>query len=52
MWVAKKIYERHIHLKEFLMAIGIKEKMAPKGACKMECVTGDKSFATMKKACR
>lgn len=45
---AEKIYERHVLLTEFLMAIGVDEETATKDACKIEHVISDKSFEMIK----
>ena len=42
--IAKKIYERHILLKQFLMAIGVDEETASEDACKMEHIISDRTF--------
>lgn len=46
--VAKKIYERHTVLKQFLMTLGVDGETASEDACKMEHVISDKSFAAIK----
>ena len=49
LFVAKKIYERHTVLTEFLVSIGVDEDTASEDACKMEHCISDTSFAAMKK---
>lgn len=46
--VAKKIYERHVFLSEYLMAIGVPEDIAVEDACRMEHVISETSFSLMK----
>ena len=46
--VAKKIYERHTLLSDFLVRLGVDEKTAAEDACKMEHVISDESFAALK----
>lgn len=47
--IAKKIYERHTLLTQFLMRLGVDEKTASEDACKMEHIISDTSFAAIKK---
>ncbi len=47
--VAKKIYERHTILTEFLLKIGVSEKTAAFDACKMEHDISDESLNAIKK---
>ena len=47
--VAKKIYERHTLLCEFLTAIGVDEQTANDDACKIEHVISDSTFEAIKK---
>lgn len=47
--VAKKIYERHTVLSQFLMNLGVDEKTATDDACKIEHDISDKSFKAIKK---
>ena len=46
--IAKKIYERHTLLTQFLMRLGVDEETAAADACRMEHVISDKSFEAMK----
>ena len=47
--VAKKIYDRHTLLCDFLMRLGVDEDTAAEDACKMEHVISDKSFEAIKR---
>ena len=47
--IAKKIYERHTVISEFLCSIGVDEQTAAEDACRIEHVISDKSFAELKK---
>jgi len=47
--VARKIYERHTLIKDFLIALGVDEKTASEDACKIEHVISDESFEAMKR---
>ena len=42
--IAKKIYERHILLTEFLKTLGVDPKTAESDACKMEHILSDETF--------
>jgi Mn-dependent DtxR family transcriptional regulator len=46
--VAKKIYERHVVIKNMLVSLGIDEETATEDACRIEHVISDKSFAAIK----
>lgn len=46
--IAKKIYERHTTLTEFLIRLGVDEETATEDACKMEHDISDKSFEALK----
>lgn len=46
--LAEKIYERHLFLTQFLMAIGVDEKIAAEDACRMEHAMSEESFAKLK----
>ena len=46
---AKKIYERHQILHEFLMKIGVSEETADKDACKIEHIVSDETIEAIKK---
>lgn len=47
--VAKHIYERHVFLSNYLMAIGVPEEIAAEDACRIEHVISQESFERMKK---
>lgn len=47
--VAKKIYERHTMLTDFLIRLGVSEKTAAEDACKMEHDISDETFEAMKR---
>ncbi len=47
--VAKKIYERHTIITDFLTALGVNEATAAEDACKMEHIISDLSFEAIKK---
>lgn len=47
--VAKKIYERHTLITEFLIKIGVDPDTATNDACKIEHVISDESFNALKK---
>lgn len=47
--VAKKIYERHTLLTEFLIRLGVDKETAAEDACKMEHDISDKSFEAIKR---
>lgn len=46
--VAKKIYERHTTLTEFLIHLGVSEETASADACKMEHDISDETFNALK----
>lgn len=46
--VAKKIYERHTLLTDFLIKLGVDEETAANDACKMEHYISDTSFNAIK----
>ena len=46
--IAKKIYERHLFLTQYLMALGVDEKTAAEDACRMEHAISDQSFEALK----
>ena len=48
--VAKKIYERHTIITQFLVNLGVSAETAATDACKMEHTISDESFAEIKKA--
>ena len=47
--VAKKTYERHRFLGEWLMSLGVSKEQAYKDACKMEHDLSDETYAVLKK---
>lgn len=47
--VAKKIYERHTVLTNFLVSLGVSGETASKDACKMEHDISDETFEAMKR---
>ena len=47
--VAKKIYERHTLLTDFLIRLGVNEKTAVEDACKIEHDISDETFLAFKK---
>lgn len=47
--LAKKIYERHTVLSEFLVKIGVSENVAANDACKIEHVISDETLEAIKK---
>ncbi len=46
---AKKIFERHTVLSDFLAYIGVEDTVAAKDACKIEHVVSDETIAAIKK---
>ncbi|MBR1816047.1 MAG: metal-dependent transcriptional regulator [Lachnospiraceae bacterium] len=49
MEIAQKIYERHKILSAILIALGVKEEIAFKDACKIEHDLSDETFDIIKK---
>lgn len=47
--VAKKIYERHTLLTDFLIRLGVDSKTAAEDACKIEHDISDESFEAIKR---
>lgn len=47
--VAKKMYERHTLLTDFLIRIGVSEETASEDACKMEHHISDETFEALKR---
>ena len=47
--MAKKLYERHTLLSDFLVRLGVDEKTAAEDACKIEHDISDESFAAIKR---
>lgn len=46
--IAEKVYERHCVLKEYLISIGVDEKIAAEDACRMEHVISEETFYHIK----
>lgn len=46
--LAKKIYERHTTLKEFLLSLGVSEKNAERDCCLLEHVISEETFQKIK----
>ena len=46
---AKRIYERHTILTEFLESLGVSHETATSDACKMEHIISDEAFSAIKK---
>lgn len=46
---AKKIYERHLVLTDFLIKLGVSDKQASQDACKIEHDISDETFNAIKK---
>ena len=47
--VARKIYERHTMLTDFLIRLGVGNAAASEDACKMEHVISDETFEALKR---
>lgn len=45
---AEKIYDRHVTIRRFLLALGVDEENADADACEMEHVLSEATFAAMK----
>jgi len=48
--VAKKIFEHHTILKNFLLALGVSEENAEHDACQMEHILSEETMAAFKRA--
>lgn len=46
--IAKKIYERHTTLTDFLIRLGVRKETAVEDACKMEHDLSDETFEALK----
>lgn len=46
--IAQKIYDKHNLLTQFLVKLGVEEKIASDDACKMEHCISDKTFDALK----
>ena len=49
LFVAKKIFDRHRILTEFLVSLGVAESVAQSDACKIEHHISDESFEAIKR---
>lgn len=47
--LAKKIYERHTILSQFLISLGVDAEIAGEDACRLEHAISDESFEAIKK---
>lgn len=47
--IANKMYERHTVLTDYLISLGVDEKIAAEDACKIEHVISDVTFEAIKK---
>lgn len=47
--LAKKIYHRHVLLRQFLMSLGVAEDIADEDACKIEHIISEESFAAIER---
>ncbi|MGN0169833.1 MAG: metal-dependent transcriptional regulator [Lachnospiraceae bacterium] len=48
--IAQMVYERHLFLSDWLVSLGVDDKLAAIDACKMEHVLSKESFSAIKKA--
>lgn len=48
--VAKKVFERHTVLKNFLLSLGVSEENAEHDACAMEHILSEETIAALEKA--
>ncbi len=48
--IAKKVYAKHRFFKEYLISIGVDEKIAEQDACRMEHAISDQSFEKLKES--
>ena len=44
---ARRVYERHVFLREYLIAIGVSTETAAEDACRMEHVISEETFAKL-----
>lgn len=49
MEIAERVYERHILLTKWLVALGVDEATASKDACRIEHIISDNSFEAIRK---
>lgn len=47
--IAKKVYEKHKVISDWLMSIGVSKEVALKDACRMEHIISEESFEALKK---
>ncbi len=47
--IAKRVYEKHMFIKEFLLSLGVDEIIASEDACRIEHVISDDTFDALKK---
>jgi Mn-dependent DtxR family transcriptional regulator len=52
MKIASKIYERHLVLAKFFMALGVSEETAYEDACRTEHDLSDETFQALKEHCK
>jgi len=50
--IAERVYERHLLLAKYLMALGVDEETAKEDACRIEHVISQKSFDKIKEYCQ
>ncbi|AEV69528.1 metal-dependent transcriptional regulator [Acetivibrio clariflavus] len=50
--IAERVYERHLLLAKYLMALGVDEETAKEDACRIEHVISQKSFDKIKEHCQ
>ena len=52
MDIATRIYERHILISKYLIALGVSEDTAREDACRIEHVISEESFNKIKEHCK
>ena len=50
--IAERVYERHLLLAKYLMALGVDEEVAKEDACRIEHVISQQSFDKIKEHCQ
>lgn len=50
--IAERVYERHLLLTKYLIALGVDEETAKDDACRIEHVISQKSFNKIKEHCK
>ncbi len=50
--IANRVYERHLLLTRYLMALGVNESTAKEDACRIEHVISQESFMKIKEHCK